>query len=453
MAKDLFIFLSHKKGDAERNARQVAGQLALFGGPNVKVICSANFERGEEWEPKIREGLAKAHWLVLLYTGPHTDWDWCLYETGYFRALMDKEPDRRLICLHDPNFPVPAPLRGINHVPAIESAVEKLFEDIYKRKPWELNPEIFENNLDAVKDAVKRVCQNCRFGSGPKDNRRITPLLNVRIKKKELPQLDQGAIPGSSPVTGEGRWETLFGKPEATAGWTWAELVTGVVDIAAWEYQLAMMMSEAMNQRSVQYPSIAVRILIRGSEDTQNVYRIGLARVSEFEDDMEFVFIVTRIRTPFEPSDDGSETMLYHLFNMAWHFRRRFIEYHRLKMEDLSEVQSSMRNAGRENDFKKEVMRAVRDIRIDLSSVEADSQVRGFSRIVSMRRAFPAADRDRLDAYLNMEWPPLYTRLLDEMQKDEPKPQTIREILDKMDPINKWFYQRSLAELARRASE
>src|SRR6058998_3369020 len=106
---ELRIFLSHKKGDSERNAQRIAGSLALFGGPNVKVFCSANFEPGEQWEPAICSGLQQAHWLILLYTGPHTEWDWCLFETGFFRALMnDEKSERRLICLHDPLHPVPA---------------------------------------------------------------------------------------------------------------------------------------------------------------------------------------------------------------------------------------------------------------------------------------------------------------------------------------------------------
>jgi hypothetical protein len=82
MSQGLRIFLSHKLGDFERHARIVAGALALFGGTNVTVSYSGDFERGVEWEPKIREGLTKAHWLILLYTGPNVDWDWCLYETG-----------------------------------------------------------------------------------------------------------------------------------------------------------------------------------------------------------------------------------------------------------------------------------------------------------------------------------------------------------------------------------
>ena len=37
MSHELQIFLSHKKGDSERNARQIASDLALFDGPNVTV--------------------------------------------------------------------------------------------------------------------------------------------------------------------------------------------------------------------------------------------------------------------------------------------------------------------------------------------------------------------------------------------------------------------------------
>ena len=228
MNHELQIFLSHKKGDSERNAQHIAGDLALFGGPNVKVICSANFEPGENWEQKIRQGLTNSSWLVLLYTGPHTEWDWCLFETGFFRALMGEQESRRLICLHDPLFAVPAPLRSFVSAPAVEEKVFELFEDIYLHDPWKINPRIFENNRDAVNDAARRICEAARFGAGPKHSLRLAPLVNVRIKKNQIHELDRGRIPSSATVTGEGGWETVFGKPEATAGWTWGELMGGI---------------------------------------------------------------------------------------------------------------------------------------------------------------------------------------------------------------------------------
>jgi hypothetical protein len=452
MGEELCIFLSHKLGDSERNARTVAGSLALFGGPNVKVICSANFERGVEWEPKIREGLAKAHWLILLYTGPNVEWDWCLYETGFFRALMEDgksgKSDRRLICLHDPAHPVPAPLRGLTSVPAHEDKVMGLFEEIYLNEPWKLNPAIFRDNPGAVEDTVRRVCEACRFGTGPKYNLQIAPSIHIRVKESEVHNLEEGAIPPTSPVTGEGIWETVFGKPEGTAGWTWRELTEGVVHISAWEYQLSAMMAEAIKRRSVQYPSIAIRVSI-GDDARSDIYRIGLRRVSEYEDGFEFVFVLSQIRSPFEPAEDDRETMLYHLFNLAWHFRRRFIEHHKRKMEALADSQDSYQRSGRRDEFTSELDDAVRSISIDLKALEADAQVRGLDRTVQIRRAFPLTEQQKLDQLLNVDFPPLIKRLNEALGSPSPQPRDIHAILVEMDPINKWFYEKSLKELNR----
>ena len=447
MSQQLQIFLSHKKGDSERNARHIAGYLALFGGPNVKVICSANFEPGENWEQKIRHGLAGSNWLVLLYTGPHTEWDWCLFETGFFRALMEEQTQRRLICLHDPLHQVPAPLRFFVSVPAVEEKVYALFEDIYRRDPWKINPDIFDDNKDAVRDAARRVCEAARFGAGPKHNLRIAPLINVRIKKKEIAQLDSGSIPISAPVTGEGSWEVVFGKPEATAGWTWGELVEGVDKVVAWESQLCSMMAEGIKRRSVQYPSIAIRVCVRGMDRSDDIYRVGLGRVSEFEEDYEFVFILFRVRTPFEASEDDRETMLYHLFNLAWHFRRRFIEHHRRAMEDLADQQKFIRDSDRQ-EFQNHLADAVRSIRVDLKSIEADAQVRGLDRAAQVRRSFETNEREKLDQLLGTDWPPLRKRLDEAIQGTSPNPQEIYGILAEMEPLNRWFYQKSVAQLS-----
>jgi hypothetical protein len=252
-------------------------------------------------------------------------------------------------------------------------------------------------------------------------------------------------IPSSATVTGEGGWETVFGKPEATAGWTWGELMAGIDKTSAWEYQICSMMAEAIKTRSVQFPSIALRISVRGAQAAEDIYRIGLGRVSEFEEEYEFVFILFRVRTPFEPSEDDRETMLYHLFNLAWHFRRRFVERHRQTMEDLADQQMRDRN---KEDFQNELAEAVRTVKIGLKSLEADAQVRGLDRAAKVRRAFDPSERDKLDQLLIIEWPPLQRRLEEAIKKASPDPQEIHGILTEMEPINRWFYQRSVAQLS-----
>src|SRR5882672_2164334 len=96
----LHNFLSHKLSSDTLAARQFISHLTTYSQDQIEVVSSAEFPRGEEWEPKIRAALDTADWLILLFTDAEENWDWCLYETGYFRARMDAASGKRLICLY-----------------------------------------------------------------------------------------------------------------------------------------------------------------------------------------------------------------------------------------------------------------------------------------------------------------------------------------------------------------
>jgi hypothetical protein len=330
-------------------------------------------------------------------------------------------------------------------VAANEDGVRGLFEDIYSNDPWRINPSIFQDNHEAVMDAVRRVCQACKVGAGPMHNLQIAPLINIRVKKSLIAELKKGSIPPSSPVTGEGTWETVFGKPEGTAGWTWQDLTAGIAHTSAWEYQLSAMMAEAVERRSVRYPSIAVRISVIGDANS-DIYRVGLRRVAEFEDDFEFVYVLSRIRLPFEASQDDRQTMLYHLFHLAWYFRRRFVEQHMRKMEELAYQQDTDQHRARGYAGTAEWDEAVRSLSVDLKVLEADAQVRGLERRMQVRRALPA-DKQELVEHMFNDFQPLLDQLNAAIINPTPLPREICEILTKMDPINKWFYENSLKAL------
>jgi hypothetical protein len=136
-------------------------------------------------------------------------------------------------------------------------------------------------------------------------------------------------------------------------------------------------------------------------------YRIGLRRLSEYEVDFEFAFVLSRIRLPFEPSEDDRETMLYHLFGLAWHFQWRFIEHYKREMENFSELQDRYQREGRLDEFAQELNAVVRSLSVDLRALEADAQVRGFDRTVPIRRAFPTTERQKLDQLPKVDFPPL----------------------------------------------
>src|SRR5215831_6612034 len=103
--------------------------------------------------------------------------------------------------------------------------------------------------------------------------------------------------------------------------------------------------------------------------------------------------------------------MLYHLFNLAWHFRRRFIEHYKWEMENLADLQDRSKREGRQAEFAQEMNGVIRSFSIDLKALEADSQVRGFDRTKQIRRAFPAEEQEKMDQLLTVDFPPLFARL------------------------------------------
>ena len=117
------VFFSYKfKNQAE--ADKIVRTLRKNSAGKLNVTYAGDFKEknvGELWQRNIRESINKAHWLILLLPDPSDDWDWCLFETGYFRGQMVSGD--RLICLHPENT-APPPQIGEFH--AVEGTQEKL---------------------------------------------------------------------------------------------------------------------------------------------------------------------------------------------------------------------------------------------------------------------------------------------------------------------------------------
>ena len=83
---DVFqVFISHKQDD---HALAVEVKKALEGLARSKLIdcfvSGIDITAGMDWRREIRSVLAKSHLLMLLFTAPSRNWDWCLYETGLY---------------------------------------------------------------------------------------------------------------------------------------------------------------------------------------------------------------------------------------------------------------------------------------------------------------------------------------------------------------------------------
>ena len=131
------IFISHKSRDKEA-AKAIDEILNLAGGKELKTFLSERIHPGVTWPQEIWDNLKRSDWLILLYTDPSEEWDWCLFEAGFAAGVGTS----RLICLHTEEVMQPKPLQQwqsvrVNDKDEMENFLKNLLED--------LNPTLFKS--------------------------------------------------------------------------------------------------------------------------------------------------------------------------------------------------------------------------------------------------------------------------------------------------------------------
>lgn len=152
----LKIFISHKGKDCVA-AEKIAKILKKYGSTNVDIFVSERISPGIPWAAEIYENLKAADWLLLLYTDPSEEWDWCLFEAGFFAGSI-KNSEKRLICLHTLEDPPPLPLQGWQTVPITdEIRIEEFLRLLFGR----INPDLVKSNEDTqeVADEIAKAFQ------------------------------------------------------------------------------------------------------------------------------------------------------------------------------------------------------------------------------------------------------------------------------------------------------
>src|SRR5262249_55276828 len=113
----LRVFISYKLKDHAATV-VIKKKLKKLGAGKLEVFVSGDEVAGTLWREKVLEELAKAHILIFLYTDPKSQWDWCLYETGYFDARQKRqELDRHLYVLRRREDLPSGPFLGLGTVP------------------------------------------------------------------------------------------------------------------------------------------------------------------------------------------------------------------------------------------------------------------------------------------------------------------------------------------------
>ena len=110
------VFISHKQED---HALAVEVKRAMEDLAPELIDCfvsGVDIAAGSDWRREIRSVLAESHLLVLLFTAPTKNWDWCLYETGLYTRFDLADP-RSVVCLSAAGQASPSPLADLQGVP------------------------------------------------------------------------------------------------------------------------------------------------------------------------------------------------------------------------------------------------------------------------------------------------------------------------------------------------
>src|SRR5882757_7476501 len=106
------VFISHKQDD-HALAAEVKKALEGLAHRPKQIDCfvsGVDITAGTDWRRAICSRLAKSHLLLLLFTAPSRNWDWCLYETGLYTRFERAEKNQvsSVVCLFSPGQASPS---------------------------------------------------------------------------------------------------------------------------------------------------------------------------------------------------------------------------------------------------------------------------------------------------------------------------------------------------------
>lgn len=157
----LRVFVSHKHDD---HALAQTVKTTLEGLSDRRIDCfvsGSDLSAGSDWNAEIRSQLAKSHMLILLFTEPSRNWDWCLYEAGLFTSLGVAE-EHSVVCLYRPQNDLPSPLKNLQGVPVEADGLQRFLSQLCTEtwrvaKEWRLGalvPEVLPKSIEGVSDAI-----------------------------------------------------------------------------------------------------------------------------------------------------------------------------------------------------------------------------------------------------------------------------------------------------------
>ena len=218
------IFVSHKDEDRAK-ARTIKDLLEVYAPNRLEFFISGeNIIAGEDWQERIRNELRNSTLLLLLFTEPTKNWDWCLFEAGLFTPLIDRDEQRRIICIYPFDSGGPRPLTNLQGIPADVESVSKFLTSLFRTSDITgveppLNPKLSPNDIG---DVASQICD--LFGPRETVPHFACPYVTLQIPKHT--STDKPEIPNESDVAGDAATLAIFGL--ASGPHKWGNLVDRV---------------------------------------------------------------------------------------------------------------------------------------------------------------------------------------------------------------------------------
>ena len=376
------IFISHKMPTDTALAEQIAAKLALYAGNQVKVIHAGRFRYGDKWRQRIQEELSQSDWVIFLHTDQDEDWGFCLFELGYFRNVMDAEPNRRLITLCRNPSQLNDALKEFNAQVMSEDGMFALLSDIYLRDPLRLAPDLDPAELRKTAAEItaaflgsERVEKNFDVATNI--------IIELSVNDEARVSLKRSVLPSTVVISGTKDWQRLFGRDIDTGGWQWSDLISQWPHGGIYGFLIATMIDDALDARMPKGTLIS-------TPDGQ-LHRLTLRRYERLagNDRHRFYFTVAPADLPFEVTVDSqhrhSITAIYHLLNVSWFFRRRIVEqiYERL-LEITTQPQPN----------QIEITRLYDHLSRELMQISAQAIIRQIDSPLTVLRALGESDKD-----------------------------------------------------------
>lgn len=237
------VFISHKHDDHDA-ADRLADALGNLSDRIRCFVSGSDLAAGSDWNAEIRSQLLASDLLILLFTEPSKNWDWCLYEAGLFTSLGD---EHSVVCLYRPQGMAPSPLTTLQGVPAEPVAVGRFLTQLCREtwrvaRKWRLGalapaitPEIL---AEATSQIVSQFPMAPSAGAVAAPPAQLThyPCHRVVLDLRAISGIATGIPRQARVVEGEGATSTftlsLFNLTRGLRARTWGDLVdtTGATD-------------------------------------------------------------------------------------------------------------------------------------------------------------------------------------------------------------------------------